>query len=208
MILEFISNFILSIIQSIGYIGIFFLMTLQSLNIPIPSEITMPFAGFLAGQGVFSFWFVVFAGALGSLAGSLISYHIASALLRRGYLEKHWTLKIIFNPDSIKSAENWFERYGHFSIFFGRMIPVVSTFISFPAGLAKMELKRFAVLTFAGAFVWCFILAWLGSMLGENWATLRSYFEQFEYVILFLIIASIIGVVWHRVRGVESKVKI
>lgn len=204
MILASLSSFILFIIQRIGYAGIFVLMALQSLNVPIPSEVTMPFSGFLAGQGVFSFWFVVFAGAFGSLAGSLISYQLASILLKNGYLEKHWTLKIIFDPEHIRWAEGWFKRYGHFSIFFGRLIPVLSTFISFPAGLAKMEIKRFAGLTFIGAFIWCFLLAWIGSVLGENWATLHTYFEKFEYVILFLIIVIIIGVVWHRVRGATA----
>ena len=154
LILQTISNFILLIIQKIGYFGIFLLMLLQSLNIPIPSEITMPFSGFLVQQGIFYFWLVVLAGTFGNLIGALISYHLAFLLVKNGWREKYKILRILISDHNINLAEKWFQKYGTFSIFLGRMMPIISTFISFPAGLAKMKISTFSALTFAGSFIW------------------------------------------------------
>lgn len=206
-ILQVVSVFILLVIQKVGYAGIFFLMLLQSVNIPIPSEIIMPFSGFLVVKGIFHFWLVVLAGSLGNLAGALLSYYLASSLTENDFLARHRVLKVIFPPESIRAAENWFNKYGHSSIFFGRLVPVVSTFISFPAGLSKMRISVFASLTFAGSFLWSAILTWLGSILGENWEVLRVYFERFDYLILFLLVVSILFWIWRRFRSMESDLK-
>ncbi|MBI2514819.1 DedA family protein [Candidatus Wolfebacteria bacterium] len=198
LILESISSYILLVIQKIGYLGIFILMTLQSANIPIPSEVTMPFSGFLAGQRVLTFWLVVLAGTLGSLLGSLISYKLALVITQNGWIHKSRIARVIFSPKKLELAHRWFENYGDSSVFLGRLIPIVSTFISFPAGLARMKIFDFVVLTSAGAFIWSFILTWLGYSLGENWLTVRGYFSQFEYLIWFLIIILVIFWIKHR----------
>ncbi|MEK7555286.1 MAG: DedA family protein [Patescibacteria group bacterium] len=186
--LQAISNFILLIIQKIGYLGIFFLMLLQSLNIPIPSEITMPFSGFLVHQGIFYFWLVVLIGVFGNLIGALISYYLASALIKNGWREKYKILRILISEHNLQSAEKWFQKYGPFSIFLGRMMPIVSTFISFPAGLAKMRISTFSILTFSGSFVWSTFLTYLGFIFGENWHVLQIYFRKFDYLILIIIL--------------------
>jgi len=204
IILETISNFILLIIQKIGYLGVFFLMFLQSVNIPIPSEITMSFSGFLVQKEILNFWLVVLMGTFGNLTGSLISYFLASSLARNGWRAKYGILKILISDSNLQLAEKWFNKYGTFSIFFGRMIPVVSTFISFPAGLAKMKISVFSFLTFAGSFVWCSFLTYLGFVFGENWQIIQIYFRKFDYLILILIIAIIGWWGWKHLRKIQN----
>jgi len=204
IILETISNFILLIIQKIGYLGVFFLMFLQSVNIPIPSEITMSFSGFLVQKEILNFWLVVLMGTFGNLTGSLISYFLASSLARNGWRAKYGILKILISDSNLQLAEKWFNKYGTFSIFFGRMIPVVSTFISFSAGLAKMKIPVFSFLTFAGSFVWCSFLTYLGFVFGENWQALQIYFRKFDYLILILIIAVIGWWGWKHLRKIQN----
>jgi membrane protein DedA with SNARE-associated domain len=206
-ILETISNFILLVIQQIGYLGIFFLMLLQSLNIPIPSEIIMPFSGFLVEQGIFTFWLVVLMGAFGNLVGALISYYLASSLVKNGWREKYKILKILISVKNLQSAEKWFQKYGAFSIFLGRLMPVVSTFISCPAGLAKMKISTFSFLTFIGSFIWSTFLTYLGFTLGKNWEILEVYFRKFDYLILILIILAINWWVWRHFKNRKPQLK-
>lgn len=195
-VLENISSLILAIINKIGYLGVFFLMLFQSANIPVPSEITMPFSGFLVQKEVFNFWLIVLAGAFGNLAGSLISYHSASFLIANGLREKYRILKFLISDKSLQMAENFFKKYGAVSVFFGRLMPVISTFISFPAGLAKMKLSTFSILTFSGSFIWSTFLVYLGFIFGENWRTLEIYFRKFDYLILLSLVIAIIWWGW------------
>ncbi|PIR43966.1 alkaline phosphatase [Candidatus Wolfebacteria bacterium CG10_big_fil_rev_8_21_14_0_10_31_9] len=187
LVLTFISSLILLIIQKIGYAGIFVLMLLQSVNIPIPSEITMLFSGFLAFSGVFNFWTVVFIGASGNLFGAYLSYKLAESLVMNDFRNKP-LIRILINDKSLAIAQEWFKKYGAFSVFFSRMVPVMSTFISFPAGMAKMRLDLFLTLTFLGSLIWSFILTKMGFILGENWTVLHVYFRQFDYIILTIIV--------------------
>ena len=205
LFLETISNFILLIIQKIGYLGIFFLMFFQSLNIPIPSEITMSFSGFLVQQGVFNFWLVVLAGTFGNLIGALISYHLAFSLVKNGWREKYKILKILISDRNIDLAEKWFQKYGSFSIFLGRLTPIISTFISFPAGLAKMKISTFSFLTFAGSFIWSTFLTYLGFVFAENWQVLQIYFRKFDYLILAAIIIGIGWWIWRHFNNNRLK---
>lgn len=201
-LLAFISSSILLIIQKAGYIGIFVLMLLQSVNIPIPSEITMPFAGFLASTGEFNFWLVVILGTMGNLTGAYLSYNLANILLKNGLRERIAFLRFLISKKNLDLAQKWFEKYGAASIFFGRMIPVLSTFISFPAGLAKMDIKKFIPLTFGGSLIWSYFLAKLGFILGENWTTLQVYFRKFDYLIAGLLIAFLFFAAYrHFFRG-------
>lgn len=200
-ILAAISQFIIAVISTGGYAGVFALMFLQSANIPIPSEVTMPFAGFLAERGVFNFWGLVFIGALGNVAGALISHNLASFLLKNGLRERYHLLGILLSDHGLRIAEKWFQKFGSASVFFGRLVPVVSTFVSFPAGLARMPIGKFAALTFAGSFLWSLFLAWLGFSLAQNWAVVGVYFRKFDYVIITAIVIVIALWLWRYLRN-------
>ncbi|MBI2010785.1 MAG: DedA family protein [Candidatus Colwellbacteria bacterium] len=182
-----ISSFVLGTINGWGYLGIFALMTLESANIPIPSEIIMPFSGFLASRGAFNFWFAVTVGALGNLAGSLISYALARPLEPRLQGKKHFLM-----------AEAWFKRFGELSVFIGRLVPIVRTFISFPAGLFKVKLGRFVIYTFIGSFLWSLLLTYIGFVLGENWIKIEPYFRKFDYLIAVALIVFLGWFIYRR----------
>ncbi|MCX6702877.1 MAG: DedA family protein [Candidatus Wolfebacteria bacterium] len=186
-IVQILVDFVLFVINKIGYAGIFFLMVLESANIPVPSEAIMPFSGFLVEKQIFSFWLVVLAGAFGNLIGSLISYGLADKIVESGFLNKHRIFKFFLNSRDLEIAKRWFDRYGKSSIFFSRMLPVVRTFISFPAGLAKMNLWEFSYLTFLGSFIWSVVLTYSGIILGERWGSVRIYLEKFDYLILAVV---------------------
>lgn len=196
-ILEIISGYILLIIKTTGYSGIFFLMALESANIPVPSEIIMPFSGFLVASGVFNFWLVVIVGAFGNLGGSLFSYWLGY-LIRKGILK--WDNCKVSNE--VERARNWLDRFGDWTVFFSRLLPVIRTFISFPLGILKTKsLWRFSTLTFAGSFIWSTFLTYLGFTLGKNWTILEVYFRKFDYLILILITVIIIWWVWRHLKN-------
>jgi len=136
-VLEIISIFVLDTVEALGYTGIFILSALESANIPIPSEVIIPFPGFLASRGVFNFWVVVLMGASGNLVGSLVSYYAAAKLDKKIRKKREFVL-----------AQKWFDRFGLWSTFIGRLLPIVRTFISFPAGMFKVNIWKFSVLTF------------------------------------------------------------
>jgi membrane protein DedA with SNARE-associated domain len=185
-----LSLFLLSIISSWGYWGIYFLMTLESADIPVPSEVVLPFAGFLVSQGQFNFLGVVLAGALGNLVGSLINYGLA---YRYGLRAATFLSKIrLMSAEELSRATNWFHRRGLAAIFFGRFLPVVRTFISFPAGMFQVDLRRFSALTFIGSFLWSAMLVYIGYSTGSNWLLLEPYFRQFDYLVLIAIAAAIL----------------
>ena len=197
LILETISKFVLMAIDKTGYFGVFILMVLESANIPIPSEVIMPFSGFLAspaGNGVFNFWLVVFIGALGNLAGSLFSYWLGY-LIRHNIL--HWNSHRV-NAE-VERAQKWLNRWGDWAIFISRLLPVVRTFISFPLGVLKTKsLWKFSLLTFSGSFIWSAFLAYLGLILGKNWQVLHIYFQKFDYSIVVIIAIGGIWFVWNH----------
>jgi membrane protein DedA with SNARE-associated domain len=189
-ILSLISSWAMEMILKSGYAGITFLMALESACIPIPSEIIMPFSGYLAFKGSFVFWQVVVWGAVGNLIGSLAAYFVGcsggrSLILRYG---KYF---LVF-PHDLERAEKWFLKYGGFGIFFSRMLPVVRTFISLPAGCARMPLGKFSLYTFLGSLPWSFVLAYAGVVMGENWTGLESYFRKFDWAIVILILGAAI----------------
>ncbi len=189
-ILETLSVFVLNIIDSLGEVGVFILMALESANIPIPSEVIMPFSGFLAAMGRFNYWAIIFIGTLGNLTGSLVSYYTAIPFAR--YIRK---------KREFESAERWFERFGEWSIFIGRMFPVVRTFISFPAGMFRVNIWRFSILTFAGSFLWTWLLTHIGFVLGERWDILGPYFRKFDYLIVgFMAVGFIVWIGYHFKR--------
>ena len=198
-ILEQLSSFIISFIEKTGYFGISTLMALESANIPVPSEIIMPFSGYLVFQGEFGLLWVVFWGAFGNLVGSIVSYYLGYFGGRRA-LEKYGKFLFISRHD-LDLADKWFQKYGAIIIFASRVLPIVRTFISFPAGIARMNILKFSVYTFAGAFIWSYFLTYAGVIMGENWTRLEAYFRKFDWAIVVLLV---LGVIWWIRRHVKS----
>ena len=188
-LLTTISSFIIGIISDFGYFGITLLMALESACIPIPSEVIMPFSGYLVFTDRFAFWLVVFAGTIGNLFGSIIAYFVG---LKGGrpLIEKYGKY-ILINRHELEWAENWFKKYGNISVFFSRVLPVVRTFISFPAGIAKMPFWKFCLYTFLGSLPWSIFLTYIGVVTGENWKSLETYFRKFDWLIIVLAILFI-----------------
>lgn len=150
----------------------------------------MPFAGFLASQGTLNLWTVAIVGALANLAGSLLAYWIGWKG-GRPLVEKYGKY-ILLSRDDLEKSDRFFQKYGSATVFIGRLLPIVRTYISFPAGIAKMNLTEFSIYTLLGSFPWSLGLAYLGLRLGNNWQELRGFFHKFDYVILALIIFGII----------------
>lgn len=204
-IFSVISLFILGIVDKIGYLGVFLLMAIESLNIPIPSEIIMPFGGFLVSRNHFNLFLLVLVGALGNLFGSLASYGIA-AMIGQPLVER--LKKIPFFEDDYSRAEKFFKKHGYWSVFLGRMIPIIRTFISFPAGIFKIPLWKFSFLTFSGSFLWSGLMAAIGFYLGENWRLLEGYFRKFDYLIAVVIVGAIGYYIYRKFKSRSSKPKV
>lgn len=201
-LLALLASFIINIIEKTGYLGITGLMTLESANIPIPSEIIMPFSGFLVFAGNFSFLLVGFLGAVGNLLGSILGYLIGY-LGGRPFTEKYGKYFFIYKKD-LEKADFWFSKYGEIIVFFSRLLPIVRTFISTPAGITKMNFKKFCVYTALGSLPWSFFLTFIGFKLGENWKSLEIYFRKFDWFIVFLIIFLIILWFWKHIKKLTS----
>jgi len=208
-IIEVLSTFIIHVISAGGYAGIVLLMAIESACIPLPSEVIMPFSGYLVYTGRFSLFWVATAGALGCNLGSLVAYYI-------GYyggrpLVERYGRYIWLSEKELHWADRFFDKWGDWAVFISRLLPVVRTFIALPAGISKMKQVRFHVFTFVGSWPWCFVLAWIGMRLGEKWdkdPRLKEWFHRFDAVILGIIL---IGAIWfvrshwkHRIGGQAS----
>jgi membrane protein DedA with SNARE-associated domain len=158
-----------------GYVAIFVLMLLESACVPFPSEVTMLVGGWYASEGTLDFIWVGAAGVMGNLVGSWIAYAIGRRT-GRALLDRYGRYVFIRSHD-IDRAEIWWEKYGEAATFFSRLLPVIRTFISLPAGMAQMPFRRFTIYTFLGVIPWTFALAWLGVIVGDNWESVRGYFE-------------------------------
>jgi len=199
-ILSWLATLIISIISSTGYIGITLLMALESACIPIPSEVIMPFSGYLVSTGRFAFWQVVLWGAMGNLLGSAAAYWVGFYGGRR--LVEKFGRYVLISEDDLALADRWFKKYGQIAVFFSRLLPVVRTFISLPAGIARMDFKKFCLYTVLGSLPWSFALAFVGLKAGENWDYLKTYFHRFDIALVVLIIA---GIAWWTWRHVHSR---
>ncbi len=188
-----LSGIIIHLISTTGYFGIFILMALESALIPIPSEITMPFSGFLAIKGGLSFPLIVLVGALGNLAGSLISYYIGYVLEENVILKgiQKYGKFVLISEHDYQKATKWFKRYGNRVVFFSRLLPGIRTYISLSAGLFEMNIWKFSTYTFVGSLIWSAVLTYVGFYLGKNWNSLEGYFRKFDVFILILIIIVI-----------------
>ncbi len=185
-ILATIGTFAITLISYLGYFGLFLLMTLESMIIPIPSELVMPFAGFLIAAGEMNWWLVILFSSLGSICGSLLSYYLGRVGGNRLVLKLG--RYIFLDEEDLVKTEQWFSRKGEATIFIGRLIPAVRHLISIPAGIWKMNLRKFLLYTLLGATLWNTFLAYLGFLLGKNWALVRQYSEPVSIVVVVLLV--------------------
>jgi membrane protein DedA with SNARE-associated domain len=200
-IIEWLTIFIVATISTLGYGGIVLLMAIESACIPLPSEIIMPFSGYLVYTGRFNLWLVGIAGAFGCVAGSLVAYWVGM-YGGRPLIEKYGKYVLVSHHD-LDLADRWFSRFGEIIVFVSRLLPAIRTFIAFPAGVARMDLKKFIIYTFAGSLPWCLGLAYVGQKLGEHWdkdPRLKALFHRFDFVIGILLVLAIIWWVWRHVR--------
>lgn len=203
-IIDVLAAFVISIIGFSGYGGIFFLMLIESCGIPMPSEVIMPFSGFLVVTGNLNFWIIVLTGTLGNLAGSLLAYWIGHKG-GRPLIEKYGKYILISKHD-LNTADKWFIKHGVAAVFFGRMLPIIRTYISFPAGIAKMDIKQFSLYTFLGALPWSIALTFAGVKMGVNWEIIREKLHNFDLVILILIIVCLTLYVWRHLKHRDEKI--
>lgn len=193
-ILAVLFVFIKSVIAATGYGGVAILMAIESACIPLPSELIMPFAGYLVYDGTLKLFWAATAGAIGCNLGSLVAYEIGY-YGGRPLVEKYgrW---ILLSRRELNWADRFFVRWGYLAVFIARLLPVIRTFIALPAGVARMPRGRFHAYTFLGSWPWCFGLAWLGMKLGENWRELGRYFHEFDAVIGVTLTVGIIWFAW------------
>ncbi|MDE1726950.1 MAG: DedA family protein [Thaumarchaeota archaeon] len=190
-----LTNFIIQTISNSGYMGIFLLMVAESALIPIPSEVIMPFSGYLVSTGKFNVVFVIIAGSIGNLVGGLIAYFVGS-YLGRGFILKYGKY-VLLKKSHLEFAESYFKKYGDRSTFISRLLPAIRTYVSLPAGVAKMNLKKFAVFTLVGSIIWSTALTYVGIALGEEWNSIRKYSNYFDAIVVIVIIIAII-VYWKK----------
>lgn len=193
-----LAAFVISVISQMGYAGIILLMGIESACIPLPSEIILPFSGYLVFQGQMNLWLVSLAGALGSVLGSLLAYYLG--FFGGRHLVERYGRYLLISKHDLAMADYWFDRYGDLTILFGRMLPVIRTFIALPAGIVRMDMKRFIIYTFVGSFLWCLALAELGFKLGQNWRSLGPYFHQLDTLVAFLLIVGAGFYVYRHLR--------
>jgi len=197
-ILHPLINFVTATIGGYGVPAVFVLMMLESMGILIPSEAISPFAGFLVSEGKMGFPAAVTAGVLGNLVGSWIAYAIG---LRGGReLWFRYGKYVGVRAHHLAVAEKWFDRYGELTVFISRCLPVVRTFISFPAGTARMNFVKFTIYTLLGCIPWVFALTYLGYTLGENWETIGDYLHYLDYAVAVALVGGAVYVLWRLRR--------
>ncbi len=197
-----VAAWIVGVISAAGYLGIAGLMALESACIPLPSEIIMPFAGYLASTGRFSLVMAATAGALGCNAGSTVAYAVGARGGRP--LVERWGRYLLLSPGDLDRADRFFHRFGGPAVLIGRLLPVVRTFIALPAGIARMPQAQFQIYTFVGSWPWCYALAYAGFLLGERWDSdprLRAAMHRFDLAIVGLLALGLGWIVWRHVRS-------
>lgn len=185
-------------ISSLGYAGVAALMAIESACIPLPSEIIMPFAGYLVSTGEFNLHWASLAGAFGCAVGSAVAYY-AGMLGGRPFIEKYGRY-VLIRPHDIDKADKWFCKYGEASVFISRLLPVIRTFISFPAGVCRMNFPRFLVYSFVGSVPWCYFLTYVGKVLGENWQSIKRYFHGADVIIGVVLLAGFAVWLYHHLK--------
>jgi membrane protein DedA with SNARE-associated domain len=203
-IFAFIGSFALSTISQLGYAGIFFLMMLESMIVPVPSEFVMPFAGFLVAQGNFNFLLVIVVSTLGSITGSLIFYYIGKT---GGHtLVQKYGKYVLVGSEDIKKTETWFKKRGDLTIFLARLVPVIRHLISLIAGIGNMNVKKFTIYTIFGAALWNGILTYLGLFLGQHWNEVSQYLEGLDIIIVILLIIGCLYFVYRHLKRAKKMI--
>ncbi len=200
-LIALVAGFIIATISTLGYGGIVLLMAIESACIPLPSEIILPFSGYLVFRGELTLWLVAVAGAVGCVLGSLLAYWVG-AWGGRPLVEKYGRYILVSRHD-LDLADRWFARRGDIIILIGRLLPLVRTFIAFPAGVARMPLVKFILYTFVGSLIWCWALAWVGLRLGQHWDTLGPWFHRFDALIVILILLGAAWYVWRHLHNLR-----
>jgi membrane protein DedA with SNARE-associated domain len=202
---EIVIPFLASLYGAVGYVGVMLAMAIESAMVPLPSELILPFAGFmvsdpsqiepLTGQP-WSFWIVVVVATIGNTLGSLVAYAIG-AWGGRPFLERYGKY-ILIRPHEIEAADHFFAKYGAPTVFFGRLLPIVRTFISFPAGVTRMPVGKFILYSTLGAFPWSIALVWAGVQLGDNWVEIRHMLQPFDLAIAVAVVVGALLLLWWR----------
>jgi membrane protein DedA with SNARE-associated domain len=200
---EAIVEWVTRVIGALGYPGVVALMTIESACIPLPSEIIMPFSGFLVARATFNLHWASLAGALGCLIGSLIAYTV-------GYyggrpLVQRYGKYVLIGEREFATADRWFARRGEWTVFISRLLPVVRTFISLPAGIARMNLGRFALYSFVGSVPWCYLLTYVGFVLGSNWRRISPYMHRLDVVVIAGLVLLLAWGISRRLRAAKAK---
>jgi membrane protein DedA with SNARE-associated domain len=205
-----VRDLVTQIYEAVGYLGVALWVAIESVIIPIPSELILPFAGFLVGEGTaiepitgepWQFWLVVLAGTLGATIGALVAYAIG-AFGGRPLIER-WGRYLGITPADLDRADDFFARHGQAAAFFGRMLPVIRSLVSFAAGVARMPLLPFVIFTFLGSLPWTALLVFAGMQLGANWEEVGAIVKQFEYAILAVL--GVIGLAWIWFRIIKPR---
>lgn len=186
-------------IIALGYWGLAIGMAIESANIPLPSELILPFGGYLVSIGHLNFWGAVMAGTIGGTVGSVVSYYLG---LRGGRpLLIKYGRYIGISRSKLDVADRWFARYGEATVFFTRLMPIVRTFISLPAGLTGMNFKKFVIYTFLGSLPWSILLVYVGVKLGENWEMIKPWFHRLDVVVAVGIVVAVVYLIVRRRRS-------
>lgn len=201
-ILGILATFIIATISKLGYAGIALLMAIESACIPLPSEVIMPFAGYLVSTGQMKLWVVGLMGAIGCVLGSIVAYYVG-AYGGRAMIVRYGKY-VLVSTDDLDLADRWFRKYGDITVFVARLLPVIRTFIAFPAGVSRMPMGRFIIYTFIGSYIWSYGLAYIGMKLGENWDSLKVYFHRFDFVIAIILLG---GAAWWIRRHFRNRVR-
>ena len=202
---EIVLPFLETLYGAVGYAGVMLAMAIESAMVPLPSELILPFGGFLVSdpsqiepitKAPWNFWIVVIVGTLGNTLGSLVAYFIG-AYGGRPFLERYGRYLLI-RPHEIEIADEFFRKYGSATVFIGRLLPVVRTFISFPAGVTRMPLGKFIAYSTAGALPWSIALVWAGEILGANWVEIREILKPFDIFIAIAVVVGFVLLLWWR----------
>ena len=202
---QIVIPFLNTLYGAVGYLGVLFAMTIESAMIPLPSELILPYAGFLVSDASqiepitgqpWNFWIVVIVATIGNTLGSLIAYGIG-AYGGRPLLERYGKY-VLIRPHEIDLADDFFAKHGGITVFVGRLLPIVRTFISFPAGVARMPIGKFIAYSTAGAFIWSTLLVYAGTVLGENWTQIRKTLQPFDLLIAAGAVVLVVLFVWWR----------
>jgi membrane protein DedA with SNARE-associated domain len=202
-VFERLAEFVTNVIETIGYPGLTLLVALENVFPPIPSEVILPLAGFMTGQGRFSFALVILATTIGSVLGALVLYGIGAAIGKRRVevlvsRYGHWAL---LTSEDLARAEQWFDRYGPIAVFVGRLVPIVRSLVSIPAGYQRMPLLQFIALTFFGSMIWNGTLVTLGWVFGDNWHTVEDYVGWLQYAVIAIVAILVVRFVLQRLRA-------